>query len=100
MNDLTKAVTFALDASDDPERDALNLFNYLRDRFRWSGTINTREDIESVVGRELTDDEFDAVADTRPWRRAGEVWNESGITWDTIEVALSDAGIAPSEDES
>ena len=97
MSDLNRAVSHALDAASDPEADALGLLHYLKGRFGWSGTVMTRADAETEAGRELTDDEWAAVNDTKSWSDAGSVWNEDGITWETVREALHQAGVSGGE---
>ena len=93
MSDLNRAVRHALDASGQPEQDALGLLAYLIDRFGWSGTVMTRLDAESEAGRPLTDREWDEVRNTKAWRDAPTIWNEDGITWESVRQALDDAAV-------
>lgn len=93
MSDLNRSVSHALDASEQPEQEAMRLLHYLMDRFGWSGTVMTREDAESEAGRELTDREWDEVRNTKSWRDAPSIWNEDGITWESVRQALDAAGV-------
>lgn len=94
MSNLTEAVTHALDQSEHPEDEAIGLLHYLMGRFGWSGTVMTRKDAESIADRELTEDEWDEVRNTKVWRDAPGLWNESGVTWDGVAEALREAGVA------
>lgn len=94
---LTETVSHTLDAADNPEDEALHLFRYLMDRFGWAGTVMTREDAETAAGRGLTDREWDDVTHTWYWRKAAQTWNEIGVTWDTVELSLQEAGITEEE---
>lgn len=94
---LTDFVNDYLDHSPDPEVEAITLYHSIARRFGWAGTFSTRGDAESILERELTDEEWLEVQRSYAWRKAGEIWNESGITWDTITEALSEAGLTPEE---
>jgi len=98
MSDLNKAVTFALDQSEQPEDDALNLLHYLMERFGWAGTIMTRNDAEVQAGRDLTDEEWEAVRHTKPWRDMGSIWLELD-GWEPVTMALDAAGVEIGEEE-
>ena len=93
MSTLNEAVSHALDASDNPESDAIALFHYLMSRFGWTGTVMTREDVESIAERGLTDEEWEAVLSTKEWRDAASMWNEVGVTWDSVYSALDTSGV-------
>jgi len=66
---LNDAVSNALDASEQPEQDAINLLLWLRDRYGWAMLVATREDADEALQGEtgndddaLTDDEWDLVS--------------------------------------
>jgi hypothetical protein len=89
---LRNAVSFALDSMPDPETEAMRLFHHLRDRFGWAGTIFTRMDVESRVERTITDDEWEAVKDTKYWTDMPSVLCEGGA-WDIVDDAIREAGL-------
>ena len=66
---LNDAVSNALDASEQPEQDAINLLLWLRDRYGWAMLVATREDADEVLQNQtdnddvaLTNDEWDLVS--------------------------------------
>lgn len=69
----------------------MRLLYYLMERFGWAGTVVTRADAETEAGRELTDREWSGVRAMRAWRNAPSIWNEDGITWETVRAALDEA---------
>lgn len=75
------------------EPDALRVFQYLREKFGWAGTIFTAEDIANRwidKGNEpLSDSDITKVMDTRYWRRGmSETLCETG--WEVLELAIEE----------
>ena len=95
MSDLTKTVEFALDDLDptDAEAAAIKLVVKLAARFDWAGTYWTRQDVEEVADRDLTDEEWAQVTDTWDWNNAYSTVAESGVGTDIIMAALEAAGV-------
>jgi hypothetical protein len=54
-NDLTQSEGFAI-------------LRQLEATLGWTGTVATRGDAESVMGREFTDDEWNTLRETKAWR--------------------------------
>lgn len=66
---LTDTISKALDTSEQPEQDAINLLLWLRDRYGWGMLVATREDADWVLQNQtdnddaaLTNDEWDLVS--------------------------------------
>jgi hypothetical protein len=51
------------------ETQALALFRQFSDEFGWAGVLLTRRDAELAVDRDLSDDEWDQVRNSRSWER-------------------------------
>jgi hypothetical protein len=79
------------------ERHAHEVFKKLKDKFGWRGTVFTREDVEFHLERDLTDDEWERLKQTRPWRKMADFLAEKG--WHVIDSALYDAKIEGPKDE-
>lgn len=73
--------------------EALAFLQRIMAEFGWTGTVMTRADVELVVGRELTEDEWANLQGTKAWRDAASTWSEAGVTWDTVYQAIHDAGV-------
>jgi len=92
MNYLAEQVNQTLDTSGSPEDDALELLIWLQNRFEWAGVMFTRQDVEAHVGRELTDEEWNRVNVTKPWRDAHSIILEGG-GWEPLYMAVDEANI-------
>lgn len=73
--------------------EAMELTRTLAEKFGFVGTYFTREDAESRIDRAMTDDEWARLRESRAWRKSIEGMMIE-YTWDLIEWALDDAGIA------
>jgi hypothetical protein len=78
------------------EDEAVNLFQAMRSEFGWAGTIFVRGDVESAARRDLTDEEWNRVKASYPWRK-GIPDRTCEMSVDHISMALSDAGITPAK---
>jgi hypothetical protein len=57
--------------------DPYQQFADLRAHHQWCGTVMTRDDVDDLAGRPLTDDEWERVADSWAWRRGiVDIWVE------------------------
>lgn len=67
-------------------------------KFGFAGTYFVREDVDSVVDREITDEEWDKVQDSWFWYKGiPDALTERG--WDVLREAVDDAGIPYADDE-
>jgi hypothetical protein len=94
---LNETISNYLDNAEDGEGEAINLFHYLRERFGWTGTFMTREDVETVAERKLTDEEWKRVEDTKPWRDWSSIVLETG-GWEPVYMALDEANVPYGDD--
>ena len=79
------------------ENEAIRKFNEMRREFGWAGTIFTRRDVDDFAKRPLTDDEWNLVQASYPWRKGiPDRLTERG--WMEVEDALRDAGVDPNEE--
>lgn len=92
MSYLNEAVDNILLNADDPEQEAIDLVAHLRVKFGWAGTLLTRQDVGTELGRPLTDDEWQRVTSHKVWENMGGVWLEGG-GWEDVRFALDDVGI-------
>jgi hypothetical protein len=92
MTALINTVMKMLNDSNNPEEEALNLLIQLQERFDWTGVMFTRQDVETYVGQGLTDEEWNRVNVTKPWRDAHSIILEGG-GWEPLYMAVDEAGI-------
>lgn len=75
------------------EGEAFSILYALAGKFGWAGpTLYTKGDIESYIGRELTDDEWGRVQDTYAWRKFDECISDAA--WELLSDALLDAEVS------
>lgn len=85
------------------EAEGMDVYHALKAKFGWNGTVFQRADAEDRAGRELTEDEWNAIQASYPWRKGlSDILTERG--WDLVDSALEDAGfenvgVDPEEDE-
>lgn len=72
--------------------DAISLLGQFREVFGWEGTEFQRVDVEEVLGRPLTEDEWDDVQGNYFWRKGiTESACEGG--WAAIDNLLNDLNL-------
>lgn len=81
--------------SDLTEDDAFTLLRQLETMFGWAASVVTRSDVDSIVGADLTDEQWSDLRNTSLWRK---VLPE--IMWDAASEAVSYVSdeIVPEED--
>lgn len=92
MSSLNELVGKALDTAEDPEQEAIELCLWLQSRYDWTGVTFTRQDVETVVERKLSDEEWESVTATKPWRDTASIILEVG-GWEPVYMAIQEAGI-------
>ena len=80
------------------ESEADHIFHILRSKFGWSGTVFSREDVESYLDRELTDEEWETVQNSYEWRKGvQDRMCERG--WESIDYMCSSLELERGDDD-
>ena len=90
MSYLNDTVSKYLDHAEDPEEEALNLLVWLQMRYDWAGVMFTRWDVETLIERKLTDEEWNKVTATKPWQDMHSIIIEAE-GWEPVYMAIEEA---------
>ncbi len=79
--------------------DSFEELRTIMDRHGWAGTVFTRADVESVVQRDLTDEEWATVSGSGGWRKLFDNAYVMDVIWDNIRDLCNDLGIEADDDD-